>query len=146
MCMCSSLNYSLNLFETITMLIGSLLADKTRMPELSRDMHAYIRPSPTAGTLGGVARATNDAIVLCEGAGYDIVLVETVGKRKIVLSIYRGLNTKSFTNTLPPDNMIIIPVCTFWSVCLTCDMQHLTYYSYFTFTSVNYTNRHRLHE
>uniref|UniRef100_A0AAV2LGD9 Uncharacterized protein n=1 Tax=Knipowitschia caucasica TaxID=637954 RepID=A0AAV2LGD9_KNICA len=58
---------------------GSLLGDKTRMTELSRDMSAYIRPSPASGTLGGVTRTTNEAIVLCEGAGYDIVLVETVG-------------------------------------------------------------------
>ncbi|CAG5119901.1 unnamed protein product [Candidula unifasciata] len=58
---------------------GSLLGDKTRMPELSRDMYAYIRPSPSGGTLGGVTRTTNEAIVLCEGAGYDIILVETVG-------------------------------------------------------------------
>ncbi len=50
------------------------------MPELSRDMSAYIRPSPSAGNLGGVTRCTNDAIVLCEGAGFDIILVETVGK------------------------------------------------------------------
>lgn len=57
---------------------GSLMGDKTRMTELSRDMSAYIRPSPTSGTLGGVTRTTNEAIVLCEGAGYDIVLVETV--------------------------------------------------------------------
>lgn len=58
---------------------GSLLGDKTRMPELSCDPNAYIRPSPSGGTLGGVNRVTNDAIVLCEGAGYDIILVETVG-------------------------------------------------------------------
>ncbi|KAM8939471.1 methylmalonic aciduria type A protein, mitochondrial [Pelodytes ibericus] len=58
---------------------GSLLGDKTRMTELSRDMSAYIRPSPTRGTLGGVTRTTNEAILLCEGGGYDIVLVETVG-------------------------------------------------------------------
>ncbi|XP_015199994.2 methylmalonic aciduria type A protein, mitochondrial isoform X1 [Lepisosteus oculatus] len=58
---------------------GSLMGDKTRMTELSRDMRAFIRPSPTSGTLGGVTRTTNEAIVLCEGAGYDIVLVETVG-------------------------------------------------------------------
>ncbi|KAK2908988.1 hypothetical protein Q8A67_004825 [Cirrhinus molitorella] len=58
---------------------GSLMGDKTRMTELSRDMNAYIRPSPTSGTLGGVTRTTNEAIVLCEGAGYDIVFVETVG-------------------------------------------------------------------
>ncbi|XP_041056080.1 methylmalonic aciduria type A protein, mitochondrial isoform X1 [Carcharodon carcharias] len=58
---------------------GSLLGDKTRMTELSRDMNAYIRPSPTLGMLGGVTRTTNEAIILCEGAGYDLVLVETVG-------------------------------------------------------------------
>lgn len=58
---------------------GSLLGDKTRMIELSRDMNAYIRPSPTSGTLGGVTRTTNEAILLCEGGGYDIILIETVG-------------------------------------------------------------------
>ncbi|XP_031559531.1 methylmalonic aciduria type A protein, mitochondrial-like [Actinia tenebrosa] len=58
---------------------GSLLGDKTRMTELSRDPDAYIRPSPTSGTLGGVTRSTNEAIVLCEAGGYDIILVETVG-------------------------------------------------------------------
>lgn len=58
---------------------GSLMGDKTRMTELSRDMNAFIRPSPTSGTLGGVTRTTNEAIVLCEGAGYDVILVETVG-------------------------------------------------------------------
>lgn len=50
------------------------------MIELSRDMNAYIRPSPTSGTLGGVTRTTNEAILLCEGGGYDIILVETVGE------------------------------------------------------------------
>jgi hypothetical protein len=58
---------------------GSLLGDKTRMPELSVDNNAYIRPSPSCGTLGGVTRNTNEAIVLCEGAGFDIIMVETVG-------------------------------------------------------------------
>ncbi|KAM5306657.1 methylmalonic aciduria type A protein, mitochondrial isoform 1-T3 [Glossophaga mutica] len=58
---------------------GSLLGDKTRMTELSRDANAYIRPSPTRGTLGGVTRTTNEAILLCEGGGYDIILIETVG-------------------------------------------------------------------
>ncbi|XP_074132312.1 methylmalonic aciduria type A protein, mitochondrial isoform X2 [Sminthopsis crassicaudata] len=58
---------------------GSLLGDKTRMIELSKDMNAYIRPSPTRGTLGGVTRTTNEAIILCEGGGYDIILIETVG-------------------------------------------------------------------
>lgn len=58
---------------------GSLLGDKTRMPELSRDMNAFVRPSPSRGTLGGVTRTTNEAILLCETAGYDIILVETIG-------------------------------------------------------------------
>lgn len=58
---------------------GSLLGDKTRMPELSRDPNAYIRPSPASGCLGGVTRSTHEAIFLCECAGYDVVLVETIG-------------------------------------------------------------------
>ncbi|KAJ3247658.1 hypothetical protein HDU78_003464, partial [Chytriomyces hyalinus] len=58
---------------------GSILGDKTRMTLLSRDDNAYVRPSPSRGTLGGVARNTSDAILLCEAAGYDIILVETVG-------------------------------------------------------------------
>jgi LAO/AO transport system kinase len=58
---------------------GSVLGDKTRMAKLSADTHAYIRPSPTAGTLGGVARATTEAMLVLEAAGYDVVLVETVG-------------------------------------------------------------------
>ncbi|KAI9011359.1 ArgK protein [Gaertneriomyces semiglobifer] len=58
---------------------GSILGDKTRMPDLSRHSDAFIRPSPSSCTLGGVARNTNEAILLCESAGYDIVLVETVG-------------------------------------------------------------------
>ncbi len=58
---------------------GSVLGDKTRMPQLAADPHAYIRPSPTAGTLGGVARATTQAMVVLEAAGHDVILVETVG-------------------------------------------------------------------
>ncbi len=58
---------------------GSILGDKTRMARLSVDPGAFIRPSPTGGTLGGVARATREAILVCEAAGYDIILVETVG-------------------------------------------------------------------
>jgi len=58
---------------------GSILGDKTRMAGLSADPDAFIRPSPTAGTLGGVAKATREAIVIMEAAGYDVVLVETVG-------------------------------------------------------------------
>ena len=58
---------------------GSILGDKTRMDLLSRQDEAYIRPSPSGGFLGGVARHTRDAILLVEAAGYDVVLVETVG-------------------------------------------------------------------
>jgi LAO/AO transport system kinase len=58
---------------------GSVLGDKTRMPELTADEHAYIRASPSAGTLGGVARATSQAMLVLEAAAYDVVLVETVG-------------------------------------------------------------------
>jgi LAO/AO transport system kinase len=58
---------------------GSILGDKTRMARLAVDPSAFVRPSPTSGTLGGVARATRETIVLMEAAGYDIVLVETVG-------------------------------------------------------------------
>ncbi|MBL7259511.1 methylmalonyl Co-A mutase-associated GTPase MeaB [Actinoplanes sp. LDG1-01] len=58
---------------------GSILGDKTRMARLAADPDAYVRPSPTAGTLGGVAKATREAIVVVEAAGYDVVIVETVG-------------------------------------------------------------------
>ncbi len=58
---------------------GSVLGDKTRMPDLAADPDAYIRPSPSAGTLGGVARATTQAMIVLEAAGYDVILVETVG-------------------------------------------------------------------
>lgn len=58
---------------------GSILGDKTRMAKLAVHPDAYIRPSPTSGTLGGVARATRETIVLLEAAGFDVILVETVG-------------------------------------------------------------------
>jgi LAO/AO transport system kinase len=58
---------------------GSILGDKTRMPELARHDDAYIRPSPAGKTLGGVARRTRDAMTLAEAAGFDVVIVETVG-------------------------------------------------------------------
>jgi len=58
---------------------GSILGDKTRMEQLSVHPNAYIRPSPSAGTLGGVARKTRETIILCEAAGFDTILVETVG-------------------------------------------------------------------
>ncbi len=58
---------------------GSILGDKTRMENLSREENAFIRPSPSGGTLGGVARKSRETLLLCEAAGYDTVLVETVG-------------------------------------------------------------------
>lgn len=58
---------------------GSILGDKTRMEELSREQNAFIRPSPSGDTLGGVARKTRETMLICEAAGYDVVLVETVG-------------------------------------------------------------------
>ncbi len=58
---------------------GSILGDKTRMPRLAAKPECFIRPSPTSGTLGGVARRTREAMLLCEAAGFDVVLVETVG-------------------------------------------------------------------
>jgi len=58
---------------------GSILGDKTRMPRLAADAHAFIRPSPSSGTLGGVAAKTRETMLVCEAAGYDVVIVETVG-------------------------------------------------------------------
>ena len=58
---------------------GSILGDKTRMERLARDPRAYVRPSPSATHLGGVARRTREAVALCEAAGFDVVLIETVG-------------------------------------------------------------------
>jgi LAO/AO transport system kinase len=58
---------------------GSILADKTRMAKLANDERAFIRPSPASGTLGGVAARTRETMLLCEAAGYDVILVETVG-------------------------------------------------------------------
>src|SRR6202012_4703127 len=58
---------------------GSILGDKTRMEKLSVDAAAYIRPRPSSGPLGGVAEKTREAMLVCEAAGYDVVIVETVG-------------------------------------------------------------------
>jgi LAO/AO transport system kinase len=58
---------------------GSILGDKTRMPRLAAEPNAFIRPSPAAGTLGGVARKTRETALVCEAAGFDVVLIETVG-------------------------------------------------------------------
>jgi LAO/AO transport system kinase len=58
---------------------GSILGDKTRMEELSKQQNVFIRPSPSSGTLGGVAKATYETILLCEAAGFDFIIIETVG-------------------------------------------------------------------
>ncbi len=64
---------------TSTVTGGSILGDKTRMPRLSNDPSAFVRPSPSAGTLGGVTRSTRETMMVLEAAGHDVVLVETVG-------------------------------------------------------------------
>ncbi|EYB91778.1 hypothetical protein Y032_0202g1785 [Ancylostoma ceylanicum] len=66
---------------------GSVLGDLTRMQELSRNPKAYIRQSPTSGSLGGVTRGIHEAIILCEGAGYDVVIIETVGVGQSEVSV-----------------------------------------------------------
>lgn len=66
---------------------GSILGDKTRMEVLSADKNAFIRPSPTSGTLGGVALKTRETIVLCEAAGYELIFVETVGVGQSEISV-----------------------------------------------------------
>lgn len=68
---------------------GSILGDKTRMTRLARDERAFIRPSPSAGTLGGVASRTRETMLLCEAAGFDVVLVETVGVGQSELAVAR---------------------------------------------------------
>lgn len=67
---------------------GSILGDKTRMEELSQQPNVYIRPSASAGTLGGVARKTREAIILCEAAGFDTIFVETVGVGQSETAVY----------------------------------------------------------
>ncbi|MGV9670970.1 methylmalonyl Co-A mutase-associated GTPase MeaB [Gordonia sp. NPDC003504] len=75
---------------------GSILGDKTRMARLSMDRRAYIRPSPTSGTLGGVTKATRETIVLVEAAGFDVVLVETVGVGQSEVAVANMVDTFSF--------------------------------------------------
>jgi LAO/AO transport system kinase len=75
---------------------GSVLGDKTRMSKLSANPDAYIRPSPSAGTLGGVARATSQAITVIESAGFDVVLVETVGVGQSEITVAGMVDTFLF--------------------------------------------------
>jgi GTPase len=75
---------------------GSVLGDKTRMARLSVNPDAYIRPSPSAGTLGGVARATNQAMTVLEAAGFDVVLIETVGVGQSEITVAGMVDTFCF--------------------------------------------------
>ncbi|MBV9353658.1 MAG: methylmalonyl Co-A mutase-associated GTPase MeaB [Mycobacterium sp.] len=75
---------------------GSILGDKTRMPQLAMHPDAYIRPSPTSGTLGGVAKATRETIVLLEAAGFDVILVETVGVGQSEVAVANMVDTFVF--------------------------------------------------
>lgn len=75
---------------------GSILGDKTRMARLAVHSDAYIRPSPTSGTLGGVAKATRETIVLLEAAGYDVILVETVGVGQSEVAVANMVDTFVF--------------------------------------------------
>jgi LAO/AO transport system kinase len=75
---------------------GSILGDKTRMPQLAAHSDAYIRPSPTSGTLGGVAKATRETIVLLEAAGFDVILVETVGVGQSEVAVSNMVDTFVF--------------------------------------------------
>src|SRR5690242_6562507 len=75
---------------------GSILGDKTRMAQLAVHPDAYIRPSPTSGTLGGVAKATRETIVLLEAAGYDVILVETVGVGQSEVTVANMVDTFVF--------------------------------------------------
>lgn len=75
---------------------GSILGDKTRMAKLATQENAYIRPSPTSGTLGGVAKATRETIVLLEAAGFDVILVETVGVGQSEVTVANMVDTFVF--------------------------------------------------
>ncbi len=67
---------------------GSILGDKTRMEQLSNEENAYIRPSPSVGALGGVAQKTRETIILCEAAGFDVILIETVGVGQSEIAVH----------------------------------------------------------
>ena len=75
---------------------GSVLGDKTRMATLAADPNAYIRPSPSAGTLGGVAKATAQAMIVLEAAGYDVLLIETVGVGQSEVTVAGMVDTFCF--------------------------------------------------
>jgi len=73
---------------------GSIMGDKTRMESLSRHPNAFVRPSPTSGALGGVERKTRESMLLCEAAGFDVVLIETVGVGQSEIDITQAADTR----------------------------------------------------
>lgn len=73
---------------TSTRTHGSIMGDKTRMEDLARDPNAFIRPSPSGKSLGGITRRTRESILLCEAAGFDIILIETVGVGQVETSVH----------------------------------------------------------
>ena len=83
---------------------GSILGDKTRMPRLCAESRAFIRPSPSRGSLGGVASQTREAMLLCEAAGYDVLITETVGvgQSEVTVSSKVGCGFAHFTLTSWP--------------------------------------------
>ena len=92
---------------------GSILVDKTRMERLAIEPDVFIRPSPSAGSLGGVARKTRETIVLCEAAGYDTIFVETVGVGQSASSTSVTATTWTVPTWLPPSS--VTP-----SICIHC--------------------------
>src|SRR5271167_5167837 len=81
---------------------GSILGDKTRMARLATHPDAYIRPAPTSGTLGGVAKATREAVVLLEAAGFDVILVEPVGVGQSEVAVSNMVDTFVFLTLARP--------------------------------------------
>ena len=85
---------------------GSILGDKTRMARLAMHPNAYIRPSPTSGTLGGVAKATRETIVLLEAAGFEVILVETVGVGQSEVTVANMVDTFVFLTLARPGDQL----------------------------------------
>ena len=85
---------------------GSILGDKTRMETLSQDKNVFIRPSAAGNTLGGVARKTRETIILCEAAGFDVLLIETVGVGQSEIMVHSMVDFF----LLPSATVIMVPV------------------------------------
>ena len=100
---------------------GSILGDKTRMPELSRSENAFIRPSPSSGVMGGIAQRTRECILLCEASGYDVILIETVGVGQSEVEVHgmvdKPFNLEASLKAYPAEtsaiteSMPLVPIC-----------------------------------